>query len=266
MRVFLTLLSLLLIVNSTAAFGLELKDSRIDRAMKQGLAEASWRNSVDEPFKTENESDNPDDNFNQQPPGHKSLFKAALYSAIVPGGGQLYVGSKKTARYFLAAELVTWIGYASFKTYANWKEDDYIRYAAVHANAQIEGRSEEFIDLVGFYSDIHEYNRLGRAFDPEREFLPDIPENHWLWQTEAERYNFRDLKNRSREADRRAEFMIGVAIIDRVISVIDAVRGARRANNRLKGSFASSDKPAYKFSVNPLSPRSQIRLTIYTGH
>ncbi len=263
MRVFLTSLVLIFVLSSISAFCLDFEESRIDRAMREGLAETSWRAQMDRPFKVEADSGKSGNSFNKTPSGHKSLFKAGLLSAIVPGGGQFYVGSRKSGRYFLATELLTWVGYASFKTYANWKEDDYIRYAAVHANAQLEGKSDEFIDLMGFYTDIDEYNRLGRAFDPDREFLPDTPENHWQWQDQADRFNFRDLKNRSRESDRRAEFMIGIAIIDRVVSIIDAVRGARRANNRLKGTFGASEQPAYKFSVNPFSSRNQIQLTIF---
>ena len=34
-------------------------------------------------------------------PNHKSTFKAALFSAVIPGGGHYYLGRKKTARYFL---------------------------------------------------------------------------------------------------------------------------------------------------------------------
>ena len=99
--------------------------------------------------------------------GRKSMFKAAALSALVPGGGQYYVGNKRTAYYFFAAEALTWVGYASFKVYGNWREDDYIRYAAVNANANLDGKSDEYVDLVGFYDDIDQYNSLARAFDPD---------------------------------------------------------------------------------------------------
>ncbi len=263
MRLFLTSLFFVSVLTSAGAFCLDLPESPIDLAMRAGLQESSQLAYMDRPFKTEGETTTSENSFQRTHTGGKSLFKAALLSAIVPGGGQFYVGSKKKARYFLATELVTWVGYAAFKTYGNWREDDYVRYAAVHANAQIEGKTEEFVDLVGFYTDIHEYNTLGRAFDPEREFLPDTPENHWQWKSIDERHSFRDLKNRSREAGRRAEFMLGIAIVDRVISIVDAVRGARKANSRIDGSFSSTGQPTYKFSVNPFSSRNQFKLTIF---
>lgn len=264
-KIYLTVLLAAFVLFSAGVHGLELREGPISQAMRAELSQNSWRASMSGPFKVDEDADQPVSTFNHAQPGQKSLVRAGLLSAVLPGAGQFYVGDKKSARIFFAADIVTWIGYLSFKTYANWKEDDYVRYAAIHANAVIDGKSKEFIDLVGFYTDINEYNRLGRAFDPEREYLFDTPENHWRWKSEAEQYQFRDLKNRSREADRRADFMIGVAIVDRVIAVIDAVRGARRANNRLGGSFSGEEQPTYKFSVNPFSSRNQIKLTLYPG-
>ena len=56
---------------------------------------------------------------------------------------------------------MTWIGYFSFRTYGNWRRDDYVNYAAVHANARLEGKSDEFLSWVGFYENIRDFNNLG---------------------------------------------------------------------------------------------------------
>jgi hypothetical protein len=198
-------------------------------------------------------------------PGRKSVFKAALYSALVPGGGQYYLGHRRTARYFFTAEALTWVGYLSFHMYGDWRKNDYIEYAATHANARLEGKSDEFITWVGFYNNIREFNGLGRAYDNERPYLQDTPDNHWEWQSEQDRRTFRDLRNRSREAYRRSDFMIGVAVIDRVISIIDAVRSTGRINRRIGGGDLSTANGDFKFTVDPLSSRRQLCLTFYPG-
>ena len=100
--------------------------------------------------------------------------------------------------------------------------------------------------------------------DPDRPYLEDTPENHWLWLSDSDREAYRDLKNSSREAYRRSDFMIGVAVVNRIISVIDAVRDAKRANRRLDDSFTNSDGFNYRFSIDPLDPDTQVTLTIYT--
>ncbi|HUV31224.1 MAG TPA: hypothetical protein VMY05_09075 [Acidobacteriota bacterium] len=198
-------------------------------------------------------------------PAGRSVFKAGLLSALVPGAGEYYLGNRGKARFFFAAEALTWLGYISFRTYGNWKRDDYIRYASVHANAQLEGREDDFLDLVGFYDDIDQYNSLARVLDPTRPYLEDTPENHWRWHTLEDRFAFRHLKNRSRDAYLRANFMIGVAIVDRLISVVDAVRDARRMQRRLDGSFSRHDDRRVRIAVNPLAARNQVTLTILTG-
>jgi hypothetical protein len=202
----------------------------------------------------------------QSSAGGKSVFKAGLLSALIPGGGQYYLGKRKTARYFFAAEALTWLSYFSFRTYGNWKKDDYQAYAAIHANADLEDKSDEFLTWVGFYSNIREFNQFGRAWDPERPYLPDTPENHWEWQTEEERLTYRDLRNGSKESYRRSEFMIGLAILDRAVAVIDAVRSARRMKYGVDGELSKTDKVRRVIlSVNPLSTRRQVCLTIYPG-
>ncbi len=255
---------LILLLASGACVAVQLGGSPIQSAMQ---TEISRENLV--PVQLRLQAWN-DDEFGgsgqNQTSGRKSVFKAALFSSLIPGGGQYYLGKRKTARYFFAAEALTWLGYLSFKTYGNWKQDDYIEYASIHANANLEGKSEEFLAWVGFYSNIREFNGFGRAWDPERPYLEDTPENHWEWQSTEERRTFRNLKNRSLEAFRRSDFMIGVAILDRVVSVIDAVRSAGKLNNRLDiDSPQGGSERWLKLSVNPLSSRRQVCLTLYPG-
>jgi TM2 domain-containing membrane protein YozV len=197
--------------------------------------------------------------------GRKSLLRAALFSAIVPGAGQYYLGNRRTARCFFVAEAVTWVAYLSFHTYGDWRKDDYINYAAVHANAQLEGKNEEYLSWVGFYSNIREFNTLGRVSDTYRPYLEDTPANHWEWQTTADQRMYRDLRNGSKEAYRRADFMIGAAIVDRIISVIDAIRSASRLGRRIDaGDLSLQQEKQFRFTVDPLAS-SQLCFTIYPG-
>ncbi len=194
-----------------------------------------------------------------------SMVKAAVLSAVLPGLGEQYLGHKTKAKYFFATEAIAWVGYFSFHTYAGWKHDDAIQYAAQHADANLQGRDDAFLDLVGFYTDIEQYNTLGRVSDPERPYLADTPENHWRWQDEASQVAFRDLKNRSREAYRRSNFMLGVAVINRIVSVIDAIRDARREQGTFDADFSQLNKPVLRFDINPASYNRQVSLTLLTS-
>lgn len=196
----------------------------------------------------------------------KSTAKAALYSALIPGAGEWYVGHKTKAKYFMAAEAAIWIGFASFTVYKGWKRDDMIQYGNEHANAQLDNRDDEFLDLVGFYESIDEYNTLGRATDPERPYLADTPENHWRWDSQGSAEAFKYIKNEYREAKRRSQFMLGLAVVNRVISIVDAIRDVRRHNSGTgeeKSEFSKANSYQLQFSIHPESD-TQVRLTLLT--
>ncbi len=196
--------------------------------------------------------------------GQKSLIRAGLYSLLLPGLGEYYVGHKRKARVFFTIEALTWLGFIGFTTYGNWKEDDLIGFAAERAGARLQGKDDFILDMVGFYDDIDQYNALGRVTDPERPYLEDTPENHWRWQTFEDRELYRDLKNASREAFRRADFMIGLAIVDRMVSVIDAVRDAKRSRRQLGSPFGDTRYGRFQVDIAPLQSRRQLSLTLFT--
>ncbi len=197
--------------------------------------------------------------------GRKSVYKAVLWSALVPGGGEYYLGEKGKARVFFTAEVVTWIGFASFEVWGHWKKNDFVQFAAQKAGARLDGKSDNFDDLVGFYTDITEYNTLGRVSDPERPYLYDTPDNHWRWQSATDQATYRSIKNQSREAYRRANFMIGLAIVARVVSVIDAILDTRRLNRAAESSFSQYDDRKVELNFNPMSSSGQLSLVIHTG-
>jgi len=198
----------------------------------------------------------------KQPTGRKSVVKAALLSALLPGAGEYYLGNRGKARYFFTVEAISWAACIAYRTYGHWKRDDYIRYAKTHANANLEGKSEAYRDLVGFYTSIDDYNSLGRVYDPERPYLYDTPDNHWRWQSGADQATYRNLKNHSREAYRRAKFMVGIAVANRIISVLDAIRDTRRANRSLDDSYAQ-EKP-FQIQFGSFDDGAQVQLALRT--
>ena len=259
----------LLVALPVAGSTVELADSPVHEAMRAAIGgalhPALFAGKSDDEFGDEKPAAKPKEAAETPKTGHKSLYKAALLSAIVPGGGQYYLGNKRAARYFFVAEAATWVAYFSWHTYGNWKKDDYVRYAAERANAQLEGKSEEFLSWVGFYDNIREFNNLGRVSDPERAYLFDTPANHWEWQNQGDRRTYRDLRNSSKEAYRRSDFMIAAAVVDRIISIIGAVRSASHMGRSIESEdFSAQPGSRFKFEVDPLASR-QICLTLYPG-
>jgi hypothetical protein len=252
--------ALVLLALSTAT-AVELKPAPIQSQMRQSalLAQQDDFDDFDQPPAAESERL---DEWGQPRTGGVSTLKAAAYSALLPGMGEYYVGHRGKAKYFFGIEAAVWISFFAYRTYGGWKKDDLIDYAAVHANASLEGKDDEFLDFVGFYDDIDQYNTFGRVYDVERPYLEDNADNHWRWQSDDDQAAYRHLKNQGREAYRRANFMLGLAVLNRIVSVIDAVRDARRSETLIRDDFTSTSR--YKLEVDPLSPRDQVRFTLYT--
>ncbi|MCH8027427.1 MAG: hypothetical protein IID63_04820 [candidate division Zixibacteria bacterium] len=248
------------VITTSAAVAIELKRTPLQDQLASNIN--SFYNeqifaSLDE-FDNEINSQRVSDNTEK-----KSIVKAAFYSALLPGLGEYYVGNRRKARVFFAVEATAWIGFLSYKIYGNWKEDDLISFASEYADANLEGKSQEFQDWVGFYDDIDQYNSLGRVQDQDRPYLVDNSENHWRWQSDDDRANYRRLKNSSREAFRRANFLVGLAVVNRIVSIIDAVRDAKRTNSEIKeADFSLVGKIKYRLEINPFSNNKPVSFAL----
>jgi len=252
------LVAIVITLTAVKTAAIELRQEPLQRQLQQTLLAAggSWQD--DDP------AGNDRLEGRGRRPGEKSVARAALYSLLLPGLGEYYVGHKQKARVFFTVEALGWAGLIGFRVYSNWKEDDYRRFAAERANADLEGKDDWFADMVGFYDDIDQYNSFGRVFDPERPYLEDNASNHWRWQTRSDRAIYRHLKNKSREADRRAEFMIGLLVVNRIVSVIDAVRDAKRSQRRLDRSFGRIGPLDYRVDVDPFSKGGHVGVAVLT--
>lgn len=186
-----------------------------------------------------------------QSAGRKSPVKAAALSMVLPGLGHFYIGNKGKGKAFLSAESAVWAGYAAFSIYAGWREDDFINLARDKANASLEDKDDEFQDLVGFYDDIDQYNSFGRVFDLNRPYLEDNESNHWQWQSDADKATYRYIKNRHREAEKRASLMLGLAVVNRVVAAVIAYRDARSLSQRINVEFSNNIRIRPEIEITP---------------
>jgi len=192
----------------------------------------------------------------QKPSGRKSTTKAMLLSLLLPGAGELYAENTTGSRIFLGLEGSIWAGYFAFRTYGSWKKTDYKGYAALHAGVNLDSKTDGYFENITYYDTRDEYNQFARLYHgadatvyPENDFW------NWNWDSQDSKGRFRDLRNQSKTAYRRAIFMVGLAAVNRIVSVLDAARSVKRFNRKLSSEFSSVNPTGLRFSLdaNPFS-------------
>ena len=164
----------------------------------------------------------------------KSPGKAFFLSLLIPGLGELYAGSSLKGKIFLATEAAVWSSFAAFEHYSAWKKRDYELYSVAHADVSLEGKDDDFFKNVAAYKDIWSYNEDQLHARDWDEVYWDEKIYHWEWDNPESREKFNEIRDSSRRAHQRALNMVGAAVLNRLISAIDAVRTAKAFNKKVQ--------------------------------
>ena len=194
-----------------------------------------------------------DDVFSTEEEGKKSTSKALLLSFLVPGSGQLYAGAQTKGEIFLGAEASLWLGFFAFRTYGSWIKNDYKGYAATYANVDLQGKSDNFFEDIALYMSRDKYNQFIRLFEGVSKPLYLGDEWNWAWDSKSSLDYYRDLRDRERAMYRKALYLVGLSLVNRVVSAVDAVREVKKFNRKKVFDLSSVrfDLKARLLSKNP---------------
>lgn len=196
--------------------------------------------------------------------------KAVLFSALIPGTGEFYLGEKTTAQFFWAADGLLWLGYAASVTMENLKEDDYILFSETYADVKTSSADNDFYINLGKYSDVYEYNESVRNkardlyiinsdqyWDYISENSYNTEEVYWKWTTEERLGEYQNLRYDKRQWNKRVSYVVTALIANRLISVIDVLRISRKIGKDENMSWdidivpeKETYKPQVIFSLN----------------
>jgi hypothetical protein len=184
----------------------------------------------------------------QQPERQISLQKALFLSVLLPGAGEYYAGERFRGQIFMGIEAAIWSSFAAMRVYGGWKTDDYRSYAAAHAAVDNSGKNDQFYDWIGFYNNRDEFNQLGRLYYPERAYLPDTRAYYWQWDSDVDRQQYKQIKDTAKRVFRNSTFMLGLALINRIVSGIDTYRTVTAAKRKMGSLTQFGD---YKLKISP---------------
>lgn len=171
----------------------------------------------------------------------KDPWRAFGSSLLIPGWGQRYIDSGFKSKIFFSAEVGAWAALLVFRREGAWREDDYRLLAQVEAGADLTDKDEHYFDVLGFYDNREEYNKLGGVYNRDQQYFPDNTFYFWKWSSAAARTQYRTLKNDSKSYYRKANFALGVLIANHVLSAVDAYFGAKRHNRHVSSGFWGVD-------------------------
>jgi hypothetical protein len=164
---------------------------------------------------------------------------AALRSLLIPGWGQLATGHKTQAAVFFGLEVATWTTYATFRHQGSLRRDSYFDTARLFAGIDLADVPESYRKLVGQYRSSDVYNQYvvlreatyfysdstERAQYIESRSIPDA--NAWSWGDSYDEFlRYRAERRSSEQSFKNAQYTLGFAIINRVVSAIAAARTA----------------------------------------
>jgi len=184
-----------------------------------------------------------------------------LRSLTVPGWGQATMGHRRSAGVFAVAEAGVWGAFAAFRIQENLRTQNYQRTARFGAGIDLSDRDEEFLRIVGAFASSEEYNLLVVSRDAANQFLSDpyAPDmagyrqyiadhslgggDAWAWDGIDSFRRYSAQRKDAQRAALRANTALGIAIANRIVSALHAMRVAGQPP-RVKAS-------SWQFDVTP---------------
>ncbi len=154
--------------------------------------------------------------------------KAGLLSAVLPGAGQFYNGQKSKAYIMVGIEAAIWTAYFVFDAQGDARMESSREWSAIYAGTSGDHQNS-YWQNVGHYMDSDVYNesrlREARALrEPPSGLVGGT--DAWQWVNEDRKDGYSKLRADGNSAYDRRDFMILFAVVNRAVSVVDAVLNA----------------------------------------
>ena len=181
----------------------------------------------------------------------KSPNEAFLYSLVIPGMGQLYTGAKRGYIY-TAAEVGFLATFFILRNSAANTRDDYRDVVRDHVIFIGAGSFEDW-DPIEDFEHATQYETWNHPYDSE---ATRNRTGKWYWQdlnrdlknekhTDLEerdlgskyRLEAFDLRQKANDTFERAKFFLGLAILNHVVSAVEARITTKRFNNRIQNTL-----------------------------
>ncbi|MEP2447615.1 MAG: hypothetical protein ABJI69_10325 [Balneola sp.] len=177
------------------------------------------------------------DNFKDLP----SPRKALLLSFVVPGLGHHYVDNENWTRgkIHLGSEIALLAGYFGLSARANRLENNLNTLATSKAGVSLSGKDRGFELAIANYDNLEEYNDYQLRTRRWQNILPNIPENRWNWESDNDRFEFQNTRDRIANSENQLPTLLTLMVANRIFSGINAFTQAREASSKMPEASVS---------------------------
>ncbi len=186
-----------------------------------------------------------------------STLKAMALSAVLPGGGDLYMGNYEKGAAFISAEILIWFAYYKLDQERDWAIESYQDYASAYAGVP-KGKDDSYYQRIQNFYSSDDYNdnliRDARNYyliynnDPDayQEYLDSyliVEEEAWRWESSSHWSEYKRRRSRKQDFELYSNFAMGAAILNRIVSVISTATSARKHNRAYRALKNISFEP-----------------------
>jgi hypothetical protein len=155
-----------------------------------------------------------------------------LYSLVLPGLGELAMGNAKMAKVFFGSEAVLLLSLWGAESYIDILQNDLEAFAALNAGVYAKNKNDQYWVDVGTAMSLAEFNHR-KLLERDLEALyPETPEYQWQWETNEERVQYVEKRFSRLDWRRRANWIVGGLVLNRLVSAIDVVRLLRKQSGQ----------------------------------
>ena len=181
----------------------------------------------------------------------KSPNEAFLYSIIIPGMGQLYTGAKRGYLY-AAADVVLLGTYFFLRNSASNTREDYRDVVRQHVTFIGPGSFEDW-DPIEDFEHATQYETWNHVYDSD---ATRARTGKWYWSDldpnlknepdldidldSRHRLEAFDLRQKANDTFQLARTILGAAILNHVVSAVEARISTKRFNNRLQRTLTQT--------------------------
>lgn len=197
---------------------------------------------------------------NQSLQPRKSPNEAFLYSLVIPGMGQLYTGAKH-GYFYTAAEVGLLVTYFVLRNNASNTREDYRDVVRKHVNFIGSGSFEDW-DPIEDFEHATQYETWNHVYDSEETRKRT---GKWYWADldptlknepdldidfeSPHRLEAFDLRQKANDTFQLARTVLGVAILNHVVSAVEARITTKRLNTRLQDTSMQTKARTFEIDL-----------------